>query len=296
MLNEKINVGIVGGFQNGKSTFVNCLLDDLVARTGGDGISVTSVNTKYTYGDYQKVSYLTEGKKSHSVSMSDFVNTIKFSNKIDEILIKLWKPILKSINLIDTPGFNANENDSQTALNAIRDIDLAIVLINNKALSNIEWDIMLRLTQKRIPFYLIMNCMNIMGKSWFPLSDFNHQIIQDIESNLLARNIKPQLVSGKTIWCVNLQWFFYVTEHFQIMDIEKKESIEEDVSAYLRRRLKKTHIPKSEIVELSNFLPLRTLLYNDASWGMPVRAIRWKAAFDQVFGEWEKKLNHILNS
>ena len=55
---NKINVGILGEFQNGKSTFVNCLLDDMVAKTGGYGLSVTSTSTMYEYGSVQNVSYL----------------------------------------------------------------------------------------------------------------------------------------------------------------------------------------------------------------------------------------------
>ena len=114
MNENKLNIGIVGCYQNGKSTFVNCLLDDVVARTG-QGISTTSINTRYVYGDVQKVEYCSGSNIVKSTRLCNFLSTSEYPENIDEIVVTLWKPLLKNINIIDTPGFNANDTDDAMA-------------------------------------------------------------------------------------------------------------------------------------------------------------------------------------
>ena len=82
---EKLNIGVVGCFQNGKSTFVNCLLDDIVARTG-DGLATTSVNTKYVYGDVQSVRYFSDAEVLKEVTLNEFTSTTEFPEGTDEII------------------------------------------------------------------------------------------------------------------------------------------------------------------------------------------------------------------
>ena len=112
VIKDKINIGVVGEFQNGKSTFVNCLLDDLVARTGGYGLSVTSTNTVYEYGNVQNVSYLSNSEILGNCRLVDFLNGDFGPLGVEKVVVSLWKPVLNKINIIDTPGFNANEVDT----------------------------------------------------------------------------------------------------------------------------------------------------------------------------------------
>jgi len=51
----KFTVGVFGEFQYGKSTFINCLLNRNIAKTGGAGVRVTSYNTLYTYSSSEYV-------------------------------------------------------------------------------------------------------------------------------------------------------------------------------------------------------------------------------------------------
>ena len=129
---NKINVGILGEFQNGKSTFVNCLLDDMVAKTGGYGLSVTSTSTMYEYGSVQNVSYLSKGSKIANSRLVDFLATDSYPSKTDKVMVSLWKPILNNINIIDTPGFNANEEDTAMATSSLLEIDIAVLVMENK--------------------------------------------------------------------------------------------------------------------------------------------------------------------
>jgi hypothetical protein len=53
---EKPKVAVMGCFQNGKSTLVNCLLGGFWALLG-DGKATTSIATRYKYSDTNKVFY-----------------------------------------------------------------------------------------------------------------------------------------------------------------------------------------------------------------------------------------------
>ena len=75
-----MDVGIIGCFQNGKSTLINCLLGAKIAPTGGDGWSVTSANTIYCYSQQNTVLSV-DGKKNNNFTLNDLTNgTIKNVN------------------------------------------------------------------------------------------------------------------------------------------------------------------------------------------------------------------------
>ena len=150
-----MRIGVIGGFQNGKSTFINCLLGGKYARTGGDGISASTANTLYKYNSINRI---TTTKDQTELSYQNFIEG-KFDSSITEICFESNSPILKHIELIDTPGFNANKQDTQTAINSIRDLDIAFVIINNKGISSIELNIIHELERQNIPYYIFMNCL-----------------------------------------------------------------------------------------------------------------------------------------
>ncbi len=296
IMNNKLNVGIIGGFQNGKSTFVNCLLDDMVARTGGEGVSTTSINTKYIYGETQSVSYFSNGNIVGTATVKEFVHTETFSEDIDEILVTLWKPLLKKINLIDTPGFDANDHDSKMAENYLEHIDVAIVIMNNKGLSETEWKILQLLKELNIPFFIIMNCTNkLSGSTWLPQSSFNKNLVKEVISTLNNRNMKPELIDNKIIYDVNLLWFWYACEHYQDMPANKIKNISSIINFFFSKELEIKNVSNTKILDFSHFLPLRNHFDSDINWGFPLNSIKWRASFNKAFYHWENKLKEIVN-
>lgn len=293
MADSKLNMGIVGAFQNGKSTFVNCLLDDLVARTGGEGVSVTSVNTKYVYGEMQSVTYLSQGRVVHRTTLKEFVGTKVFPDGVDEICVTLWKPILKNINVIDTPGFNANEEDSSMAIKSLIGVDVAIVVINNKGLSSVELSIMKKLKEINIPFFVLMNCINVGGNSWLPESNFNKQKCDNIIASLETKNLNPQKIQGRAIWITNFLWFWYASEQYQCDVSDKRETLFDDIECYVSR-VGRGNMDIEYFKEKSNFLTIRKTFDDDSNWGFPMKSIRWRAALDKTFIQWENKLKEIV--
>ena len=298
MENNKLNVGIIGGFQNGKSTFVNCLLDGLVARTGGEGVSATSVNTKYVYGDVQSVTYLSSGREQKKVTLSEFIETKKFPDGTDEIIVSLWKPILKTINIIDTPGFDANKKDTDMAIRSLNGIDVAIIIVNNKGLASVEKGIMKLMTQKHIPFFVLMNCTDQGGLRWFPKSEFNQNMLKEIGADIKAEYLTPVPINSFPIWVCNLQWFWYAIEHYQQETKEKIKDILDEIENYKSKEQVKSkfkNISEKYFVEESNFLSLRQFFDDEKCWGFPLNCIRWQASLDKTFGEWENNLKTIIN-
>lgn len=293
MADSKLNVGIVGAFQNGKSTFVNCLLDDLVARTGGEGVSVTSVNTKYVYGEMQSVTYLSRSRVVHRTTLKEFIETKKFPMSVDEIYVTLWKPILRKINVIDTPGFNANEEDSSMAISSLNGVDVAIVVINNRGLSSVELTIIKKLKERNIPFYILMNCMNVGGKSWLPESNFNKEKCDNIIASLETKNLIPQKINGQAIWIANFLWFWYVSEQYQCDMGDKRETLLDDIECYARKN-DRVNVDIEYLKVKSEFLAIRKAFDDDSNWGFPMSSIRWRAALDKTFSQWEAKLEEIV--
>lgn len=291
MVDSKLNVGIVGAFQNGKSTFVNCLLDDLVARTGGEGVSVTSVNTKYVYGEMQSVTYLSQSRVVHRTTLKEFVEAKTFPTGVDGICVTLWKPILRKINLIDTPGFNANEKDSSMAISSLNGVDVAIVVINNRGLSSIELTIVKKLKEKNIPFYILMNCMDVGGNSWLPESNFNKEKCANIIASLETKNLIPQKINGQAVWITNFLWFWYASEQYQYDVSDKRESLLDDIECYAR---KNDRVNVEYLKIKSDFLTIRKSFDDDSNWGFPMSSIRWRAALDKTFSQWETKLEEIV--
>lgn len=288
---NKINLGILGGFQNGKSTFVNCLLDDMVAKTGGYGLSVTSMNTMYEYGSVQNVSYLSKGSIIANSRLVDFLATDSYPPKTDKVMISLWKPILDNINIIDTPGFNANEDDTSMATNSLLDIDIAVLIIENKGISKTELNILSLLKNHHIPFYVIMNCRDHMGDSWRPRSTFNDNIAKKNIEKIHEQGLKPVPIHNMEIWQTNLIWFWFASEQFLSESEDKQKNYKEDIEFYYSKHKSSQQSIRDFCLKESNFLPLRQFFAQDSLWNnFPLTMTRWRKAMDSVLTDWENKI------
>lgn len=328
MQNNKVTIGVVGAFQVGKSTLVNCLLDDKVARAGF-GLSCTKINTKYVYGEFQSVRYYSNEKIVHTGRLIDFIEVNEIPKGVTNIEVSLWKPLLKHVNIVDTPGFNANDKDDSVALESIRNIDAAIVLLSNrKELSKSEVSILNRLNNNGIPYYVFVNCTNEKGgDSWNPLSDMNTNIINSIVATTKG-SIK---INDKPIWCANLWWFWYASENYirDTIDDEKKlrmvlekylnelkdniDMFHASLSHYLcdnnddnRALVSELHKYLDEfenynvndypsLVQLSNFVPFRTF-FEESILGFPMNYIKWNSQLCNQLSIWDNKTNDALKT
>lgn len=244
-----MRIGIVGCFQNGKSTIINCLLGAKFAQTGGEGISVTSANISYSYYPYNCI-----------LSINGFNNNILYSLKdvesgrikgAKEITIGCNSPILKYITLVDTPGFNANSKDTQVAFDALNNIDIAILVVNNCGLSSIEMDILKEIQLRKLPFYVIMNCVWERGthiSTWDPQSEFNQTKMAELLAKIKTSHFSPMLINNQPIIVLNAIWYWYAISHFQFELSGKREDLMDDIDRY------KTKITHVDFLRDSNFM------------------------------------------
>ena len=289
---NKINIGILGGFQSGKSTFVNCLLDDMVARTGGSGLSVTSINTIYYYGEIRKVFYILDNNRIGQSMLNYFLHCETFPKKTKQINVSLWKPILSKINIIDTPGFNANEDDTSMATNSLLNIDIAVLIIENKGISKTELNILSLLKNYHIPFYVIMNCRNHMGDSWRPKSTFNDNIAKKNIKKIHEQGLRPIPINNTEIWQTNLAWFWFASELYLNESEDRQEDYEKNIEFYYNKHKNSQRTIDDYCLTESNFIPLRQFFSEDSIWNtFPLTITRWRKAMDSVLIDWENSIN-----
>ncbi|WP_334082865.1 dynamin family protein [Helicobacter typhlonius] len=132
-IQEPMKVAIIGQFSSGKSTFLNALLGQSILPSG-----VTPITSKvchiaygsdYTLEIVYKNGNITNKPLSYLSEVSEAENT-----KI--AFYKLYAPLnlLKSINFLDTPGFNSiNQSDTDTTNEVLENVDgiIWLTLIDN---------------------------------------------------------------------------------------------------------------------------------------------------------------------
>lgn len=269
---DKLNVGILGDFQQGKSTLVNCLLDDYVSVIGDGGVWETSVPIHYVYGEEQTVSvYFQDGSKINT-KFEEYANKCFLYESVDHIEITLWKPLLQDVCLVDTPGINANEHDSIIALQAINSIDFAIVVVSNKALADYELGLLQTLHNKSIPFIILMNCRNQESGKWSPISKHNEAVRLHVENQLQSAQLMPLEVNQQKVNLCNLAWFWYATGKYKYMPENKKAELEDMIEFY-------GYLHKVQDISFwkngSRVLPIRRFLHKSGKQMYPLACLRW---------------------
>src|SRR5690554_3101793 len=113
-----LQVGVVGSFSTGKSSFINSLLGEELL--GVKIMPATAKITKLVYGaQFRILKILTSGKVEqitkdeygqYSVHEKENLADETYG-EIDHFKIEYNNPILSKINLIDTPGFSSTSKD-----------------------------------------------------------------------------------------------------------------------------------------------------------------------------------------
>lgn len=209
MQTNKPTIGIFGSFQNGKSTLINCILQDSLAKVGGNGMSVTDVNTRYTYGPRFVAKAIKKGKVIQEMKNAEKYKYFSVSEHVDEVVLQIKNNALKEYDLLDTPGLDANKQDTELALSGIVKCDFAILVLRNKSISQTEKALARNLYTKHIPFVILINCYNSVDieDSWLATSRHNCSIRDNIIADLKSSRITPFLAKGyPQILLVNLIW------------------------------------------------------------------------------------------
>lgn len=263
---EKPAVCIVGGFQIGKSTLLNCLLDDRYAPTG-NGLRTTSCCTRFRYGETEEARHFhgeddTDGEllpRREELFAPDRVPAFG-----DHFEVFAWKPLLQEVDIIDTPGYNANDEDDRTASAAIRKASVVVIVQAGKSMDEICRKIVRQACVPGKMCIFLYNCCNT--ECWSPDEEQNADICRGIEAELGNMGVLDSFlrIEGRIVFPVNAFWAWYA--HLQhdrnSPDVNLRESAQKGVrkiECYMRDELDIEPSP-SEIIRRSGIVAVRERL------------------------------------
>ncbi|MCH5314057.1 MAG: dynamin family protein [Helicobacter sp.] len=132
-IQEPMKVAIIGQFSSGKSTFLNALLGQSILPSG-----ITPITAKVCHIAYGS-DYALEIMYKNGNTATKPLSYLEQSSEAENAKIafyKLYAPLslLKSINFLDTPGFNSlNQSDTDTTNAVLESVDgiIWLTLIDN---------------------------------------------------------------------------------------------------------------------------------------------------------------------
>jgi hypothetical protein len=270
---SKPKVAVVGVFQNGKSTLVNCLLDGFVAPTG-IGLPTTHLPTTYSYGEFNSAVLTRPDGSAKRIRLEEFFEYYQ-QGRLGEFAaatVTCWRPILRDIDLIDTPGFDADNSDTARALAGIDAADLAVFVCTNKGLGDVERCALQKIDGAGKPHCVVVNCNDWQQPD--PGGELNGKILSEILGEYSRKEWKPI-----DIWPCNLAWFWEASGHLdreirlrkshtnanEANLIENAEGLREGIMRYWGKR--GGVLDPAERIERSRFLDVRR----------GVQECRWKS-------------------
>lgn len=245
----KLRFGIVGQYQSGKSLLINCLINRHVATVGvGVATTHTVVNYSFSESEFAEIVYDSGTKETCDISRLEGIDTDK---TIKTVNVFLNNDFLRDYTLTDMPGFGFNETDNKTALEALGELDYAIVVVSNEksfGTDSPQYRDFCLLQRYNIPYYLVLNCKDIVKDNcWHPYHEINiNRMHEDLHIVDFYKPICYPFNEGH-IPIVNLMWYWYGT-HDHDDKILKRREIHNAIRVY--------ELPSyspSEIKEASNF-------------------------------------------
>lgn len=182
--NNKVEVGVIGSFSSGKSTFINSLFGKPVCPMSVK--PTTSSITKFYYGHQEKITIndveITQAKYQN---LSQHLDNDTKHTKTNYIEYAYPFESFNSIVLYDTPGFNnnLNENDTKVTMKTLNSVDVIffVVDISKGTIDKSSIERLEELKDKRM--YCILN------KSDLKSADAIAKIKKEIESKRLFLEI-----------------------------------------------------------------------------------------------------------
>jgi len=201
---KRIVVAVVGPFQVGKSTIVNCLLGREICATGR-GLSTTHSVTRFLLGaaPFVKVRMLDGG--IGELTIDDFQRGTMIDYELADVSLPL--EMLTLIDLWDTPGALASGGRGQMDMRRAADVyevaDFFILVVPNRQLVQPLLEYLVEVLKGRL-FVVLMNCIE---GSVLPNSKHNATTAATIEAQLRLAALIPHTIPGCTpVWPVNAAW------------------------------------------------------------------------------------------
>lgn len=284
-LPRKPLLGLTGQYQNGKSTFLNCLLGGDYA-VEGDGLVTTKYNAKYFWGDLCHAQILfPDGiikplpSKNKLFSAKD---TLPDLTRDVQLQISAYSPILLGMDILDSPGYGANQQDNATAENAIELADFVIYVVQKNLNDISDTNFLESLANRNKRFTVVLNCMNEVNPLSTQVGNICKEIMAKIKTKHLDRNY-VSLSEKSSVWPVNLLWAQCALGYLEPEICKKKWN---KVKCYLD----KDEIMPLQLLAASNFLPMRKLLNSYVSTFFGYEPSSALSLFPLLTQEWTSSL------
>ena len=203
-LQEPMQLAIVGRISSSKSTLVNAILGKAeVVRTGHEAETFNVSWLKYGSDDEPIKVYFKDGthvdvERSLWSNWASHSGEEKLKTQVSYIEVKASDEILKSINIIDTPGLDATTQiDSENTKQFLKRVNPdAVVLLFTKSLSESSLRLIDEFQQSNVIHSYSINPMNALGVLSKP--DLNWNVINNIDVITASKNAVSQTLSSRS--------------------------------------------------------------------------------------------------
>ena len=154
---EPLIVGLVGGFSTGKSSFINCFLEDKILVEAVHRSTARII--KIIYGEKLKITCFYNDGRTEEIDLKTLTSLSthksEANNHHQEIayfLIEHPAPVLKEFTLIDTPGFSSTSgNDDNLTLDWIPHMQLVLWFFTaSKPVGKMDVDLLKNVEAKEV--------------------------------------------------------------------------------------------------------------------------------------------------
>ena len=217
--NKIPRIGIVGEFQSGKSTLINCLLENRVA-ISGIGIATTKQVTRYYFSEkiilhaFKKQADVPDISKEN-ITREDFEKIIL---NHDIAFCELGMPcrLLKHVELWDTPGLNANDRDNKVTETFFEKLDYVFMLVS-KGLKDSDIETLHLISKYKVPYTVLYNSTS--EDQWDPDHISNRNICETCIAQMKQLGFESNIVipEKSSVFSINTAWSW-----FDIVQNQKK--------------------------------------------------------------------------
>jgi signal recognition particle receptor subunit beta len=157
-----VRLAIVGEFNAGKSTFINALIGADVAPTGVLPTTATLHHLRWAPDSFAKVLLAPDRSPGERViPLSELRTTLATidAGSVQRVELRLPIPSLVQVEVLDTPGFNAQDpQHARVARAAFDEADIAVWLVDaTQAMKKSEIDVLLYAQRASLPVQVLVN-------------------------------------------------------------------------------------------------------------------------------------------
>ncbi|WP_295789713.1 dynamin family protein [uncultured Veillonella sp.] len=185
-----LQIMVMGAFSTGKSSFINALLGENLTVVGA--LPTTAVITKLVYGPEAKVVVHFKNKEQREYDPIEFRQLtaeqedawLELHRQIDYVTYEVPIELLKSINIIDSPGLDAlNEHHMETTKQFIRYADTVLWIMSAEAALTTKELAHIEQLEGRMKPLVIVNKIDTIDEE----EDSVEDIIDEVERKLKHR-------------------------------------------------------------------------------------------------------------